>query len=455
MTAASRPARSVLARNLYRPTAPVQSEAWNMTQPYQIPYGKQKLSFTLPDDAHIEWLIPTDIPPAEDVAALVDAALANPVGAVRLEDFAGAQSAVVVISDKTRPIPHAAIIPLLARLEALGIPPQATTLLIATGTHTPMPPEEFSRVLPDDLLARYPVVCHDCDDRDNLVYLGDTSRGNPVWANRLFMDADLRVVVGNIEPHQFMGFSGGVKSAAIGLTARETITRNHARMAESNDLLATYETNPIRMEVEEIGRMMGVHLALNTVLTRDKAVAEVLAGEPLAVMQVGMPRIRELYECVVDEPLDLVITSPGGHPKDINLYQGQKALTPASIVTRDGGTVILAAACPEGTGSADYEQWMEGMTSHEQVLARFTSEPFRLGRHKAFQIARDATRLRIIFLTEMPDAMVHRLLLEPADSLQAAIDAALRDLPARPRIGIIPVANATVTRVAKQPSPVT
>src|SRR5690606_5235762 len=134
---------------------------------------------------------------------------------------------------------------LLDALADLGLPPEAITLLIGTGTHTPMPPEEFPAVVPPDLLARHPVYSHDCDAPD-LVALGVTSRGTPVTANRRYMAADLRLVVGNIEPHQFMGFSGGVKGAAIGLAGRETINRNHALLLDPRADLARYDDNPMR-----------------------------------------------------------------------------------------------------------------------------------------------------------------------------------------------------------------
>ncbi len=147
------------------------------------------------------------------------AALENPVGNVRLSDFAGVRSAVIAINDKTRPVPHQDLLPpLLSRLEMLGLPPESILLLIATGTHLPMPPDEYARILPPEVIARYPILSHDCDDSANLVERGVTQRGTPVWVNRHFDQADLRIAVGNIEPHHFMGFSGGAKTAAVGLT---------------------------------------------------------------------------------------------------------------------------------------------------------------------------------------------------------------------------------------------
>ncbi len=411
---------------------------------FRLPYGKNYLVARLPGDRQVDLIAPVEVPAAADVPALVREALAHPVGPVALGDFARARAAAVAISDKTRPIPHAALYPLLAWLEDLGLPPDAIRLLIATGTHTPMLPDEFGAVLPDDFLSRPPVVSHDCDDRGALVHLGQTARGTPVWANRAWMDADLRVVVGNIEPHQFMGFSGGVKGAAVGLAGRATINANHAMLHDPQARLGEYESNPVRQDVEEIGRMMGVHFALNAVINARKEIVRIIAGDPVAVMEAGIPLVRQFNEVRVMAPFDLVITAPGGYPKDLNLYQSQKALAHAALVTRDGGAVILVAACPEGTGSASYERWMAGMTSVPAVLERFAREEFRLGPHKAYQIARDAARVRVLLVSEMPPEFVRALLLEPAPSLDQALAQVLPGLPASARIGVMPAANATV-----------
>ena len=399
-----------------------------MAREFKLPYGRTYQTFSLPDDRAVEWIAPRDVSAAPDPAQLARRALATPIGDVRMADFAGASSAMVAIADKTRPIPLAALYPLLNVLEDMGV--AHVTLLIATGAHAPMTPNEFAKILPDDILRRYPVIAHNCDAQ-NLVCRGETSRGTPVWVNREWSEADLRIVVGNIEPHQFMGFSGGVKGAAIGLAGRATINHNHAMMSDPRAALGRYDDNPARQDVEEIGRLIGVHIALNT-------------GEPVAVMQTGIPLVRDLVEIPVSAPCDLVIASPGGHPKDINLYQAQKALAHAVRIAKQGGTVILVAACTEGTGSHRYESWLSGMTTQEEVLERFAREDFRLGPHKAFLIARDAARVRVQVVSQMPADLVRRLLLTPAASLDEALAEALAGLPSDARIGIMPSANATV-----------
>ena len=164
-------------------------------------------------------------------------------------------------------------------------------------------------------------------------------------------------------------------------------------------------------------------------------------------MRQGIPLVLEIYQVAASAPFDLMIASPGGHPKDINLYQAQKALGHAARITCKGGTIILVAACPEGTGSRSYEDWVTGMASHQSVLERFQRERFRIGPHKAFQIARDAAPRRVLMVTQMPPELVQKLLLTPCASLESALAIALQGLNPAARIGIMPWANATIPTI--------
>lgn len=415
----------------------------------RLPYGKTEIAAALPADWPVDVIAPVEVPAAEHPAESARRALEQPLGGVRLADYTGVRSVAVAISDKTRPIPHEVIYALLDKLEELGIPPEAITFLLATGTHAPMPVAEFTMVLPDDILSRYRVVSHDCDNRASLVYLGDTLRGTPVWANRQFVEAGLRIVIGNIEPHQFMGFSGGVKSTAIGLAGRVTINRNHQLMRDPRSTLGTYDDNPARQDVEDIGCLFGDQVALNTVLNAQKQIVRVLAGDPVAVVRAGIPLVRELNEVQVAAPCDLVIASPGGHPKDINVYQSQKALAHATRITKPGGTIIVVAECPEGAGSQGYERWIEGMESHDAVLDRFAREGFELGPHKAFQIARDSRHHDVRWVSTLSGALAQRLLLNSQSELNPVLADVLRRLEPGAHIGVMPAANATVPVLAQ------
>ncbi len=431
---------------------------------YHLPYGHGQLDLEIPSGYTVDWIEPPYVPPAEDPIKVVRDALEAPVDGRPLSAYLPARSVAIAINDKTRPVPHEHLLPpLLEALRAAGVPAEAITFYIATGTHVPMPANEFDRILPRDIYETYRVVSHDCDDEANLVMLGVTSRGTPIRANRAYVESSLRIVVGNIEPHHFAGFSGGYKTAAIGMGARDTINRNHAMLVEPDARIAEFARNPLRQDIEEMGDAIGVNLALNAILNGEKKIVRAVSGAPRAVMQAGIPISREVCQVAVavervaagekedqrhDHAYDLVIASVGGAPKDINFYQSQKALTHASLFTRDGGIIILAAECPEGSGSRGYEEFMEGVSSAQEVFEKFRRVGFRVGPHKAFQVARDAARVRIILVSSMPASQVSGLLMTPAASLDDAFAMALQrlspTLPAELKIAVLPRATNTI-----------
>ena len=419
-----------------------------MTQ-FQIPYGKTTLTAHIPDHYDVTNLIPAQVDPAPDPIAAVEHALDHPQGGRSLHDFTRVKSVAIAVNDKTRLVPHQNLLPpLLARLEKMGIAPENITLVIATGTHPVMPPAEYPWILPQAIIDRYPIVCHDARADADLVHLGTTERGTPVYVNRHYMAADLRIVIGNVEPHQFMGFSGGVKSAAIGVAGDKTINHNHGMMTDELARLGQYDGNPAREDVEEIGRMIRVDFALNALLNGKKQIITALAGDPVAVMQTAIPRVQEIYTVTVPAPFDLMIVSPGGNPKDINVYQAQKGLGHATMVAKPGAQVIVCAACPEGSGSTAYEKWVAERGSYADVFQQFAAEGFRVGPHKAFQIARDASKLNVQWISEMDDDYARKLLLNPAADLDTALSTALAALPDDARIGLMTTANVTIPALA-------
>jgi nickel-dependent lactate racemase len=408
------------------------------------------MTASLPDHFGVDVIEAGEFPGVADPTGAVRAALDHLVGEFNWEDFAAARSVAIAINDKTRPVPHEELLPpLLERLAALGIPDAAITFYVAVGTHPVMTPDEFPSILPESILRRYRVVSHDAEHRGLLVKLGETAAGTPVWSNREYVESELKIVVGNIEPHQFVGFSGGVKTAAIGLSGVDTINYNHTLMMHPDSRLGDYDTNPARQDVEAIGNLVGVHLALNAVLNRKKQIVHVLAGEPRAVMRAGIPLSRQVCQVGVPGKYGLTISSPGGHPKDINLYQAQKGLAHAALITRRGGAIILVAACPEGTGSPHYDDWMLGKRSYEEVMDRFRAEGFRIGPHKAYQIARDACQVRLLFCSEMDERLSRALLLNPVKDLQTAVNLALGDLQPGERIAVLPHASSTIPYITR------
>jgi nickel-dependent lactate racemase len=369
--------------------------------------------------------------------------LEHPIKDWQWRPFKSTQAIGIAINDKTRPVPHQHLLPpLLMKLFDMGAAADKINFFVATGTHLPLGFEEFTKILPKELVDQYHIESHNCDEIGNMFYLGTTQRQTPVYVNKRFHDMEFKIVVGNIEPHHFAGFSGGMKTAAIGLTGRQTINANHAMLRDPRATIAEYEKNPLRQDVEEIGEKIGVDLAVNAVLNADKQIVKVFAGNPKEVMLAGIPVSRAVCQKAVSRCYDVVIASVGGHPKDINLYQSQKALTHASLLTKDGGTVILVAACPEGSGSRLYETFMEGVQTPDEVFLKFEQEGFSVGPHKAFQIARELKRIHVILVSQMPDKLVKKLLLTPEHNV---LDALKQVSPALDSVSIVVMPHATNT----------
>lgn len=417
---------------------------------YTLPYGHGQLNVELPETLRVDQLTPEPCDPLPDPDQAIDEALHAPIGNTEWRSFEGAQSVGIAINDKTRPVPVPNPIQhLLKHLEGIGFEQDQITLFVASGTHDPMQLDELTEILDQTILDRYKVVVHDCD-HSPMVKLGETNYRNPIYINADFYNCDLKFSVGNIEPHHFMGFSGGVKTAAIGLAGRTTIAANHARLSHPQARTGVYHINPLRQEVEEIGRKAGVYFSLGTILDEHKHILKVFFGEPGAVMSAAIPIVRHLFGVSIPAPYDLVIASPGGAPKDINLYQSQKGLTHAARVTRDGGWVILLAACPEGSGSTAYEAYIAEAESHQTVINHFNSGYFKVGPHKAMLIARDAVRVNVVLVSDLPPQVVKAWKLTPSkpELVNELVCWIAAKLPTDAHVAILPAATRTMTEVS-------
>lgn len=421
-------------------------------QKINLPYGHSNIELTLPEGAIADVFNPppTVMIPKRELMGQIQQALCNPLSA-DLVNFSRARSVAIAINDKTRPVPHDLLLPSLLRtLTDSGIERDAICFYIANGTHLPMRPEEYTKILPEEIIVSSKIISHDCDAENDLVSLGTTMRGTEVQVNASFYRSELKIVVGNIEPHHFAGFSGGVKTAAIGLGSRTTINQNHSMLIDPNATIGAYTTNPLRQDIEEIGRIIDIQFALNVIISGEKQIARVLFGNPEQVMMAGIPIAKRICQVPFSDKYDLVIASAGGYPKDINLYQAQKALTHASLLVKESGMIILIAECSEGSGSTSYEAYMKGMSDHKSVLDKFSRDGFRVGPHKAFQISRIANQTPIVLVSELPERKVRDLLLIPANTLKKAIDYTLSALMPNPKIAILPHATSTIPINANQ-----
>lgn len=416
---------------------------------FSLPYGKSTLTFQVPGSIEVDYLEPNQPQPLDDPETAIKTALLNPIGTDKWLQFHSSQTVGIAINDKTRPKPNPNPIPyLLDYLRARGFQKDQIKLFVSSGTHKPMKPSELPGILDQDIIDRYPIFIHDCD-RSPMADIGKTSYQTPIHINAAYFNCDVKIAVSNIEPHHFMGFSGGVKTAAIGLASRQTITLNHAMLSHPKAKSGVYHLNPMRRDVEEIGEKCQIHFSLGTILDEDKNLLNVFFDEPCAVMKAAVPIVRQIFGVTVPKAYDLVIASPGGHPKDINLYQAQKGLTHAARITRDKGWVILLAACPEGSGSQGFEEYMASAKSHKKIIQHFKEGFFEVGPHKAYQIACEAVRVKIILVSQIDPKKVKSWMLTPSkpDLLNHLLNWVIEQQPINPKIAVLPAATRTMTEV--------
>ena len=287
----------------------------------------------------------------DETAALYDA-ICHPIDSAPLAELVKpGDTAIIVHTDITRATPNQLILPvLLTELKASGVAPQDITLLNGLGTHRPQTEAELRAMLGDAIVDNYRCLQHDCHDDVNLVPLDLTASGHPVRINRFYLEADVRILTGFIEPHFFAGFSGGPKAVLPALSGVESVFTNHSRhmIAHPQATWGSTVGNPIWEEMCEVALQTNPTFLLNVTLNADQAITGVFAGDMLAAHAKGCAYVQESAMVGVDEPYDIVITTNSGYPLDQNLYQSVKGMSAASQIVRQGGAIIMAAACEDG-----------------------------------------------------------------------------------------------------------
>jgi lactate racemase len=315
----------------------------------RLAYGSEGLSVQLPRD-RTTVVEPRFIPGVEDSAAELRRALREPVAGPPLRDIVRpGQKVAISICDSTRPQPRHLMIPaILAELEGITAL-EDVVLLVATGTHRANTDEELRGML-GDLVDQVEVVNHVARDPESLVWCGEFGDGVPVWLNRRWVEADVKLTTGFVEPHFFAGFSGGPKLVAPGLAGLDTVLTLHdaRRIGDPQARWGVCEGNPVHDDVRAIAAGTGVDLALDVILNRDHEIVQAFAGPIEQMHPVARARVKELAMQPVDDLFDVVLTTNSGYPLDQNLYQAVKGMSAAAEVVKPGGTIICAAECRDG-----------------------------------------------------------------------------------------------------------
>ncbi len=300
--------------------------------------------------------------------ALVEQALANPVDSPRLKELAQGQEKVVIItSDHTRPVPSKITMPILLNEIRKGNPKADITILIATGFHRPTTKEEMVQRFGDKIVTNETIMVHDCNDEEELTYLGKLPSGGDLALNRLAVEADLLISEGFIEPHFFAGFSGGRKSVLPGIAGRKTVLANHCAqfIINPNARTGILKNNPLHIDMLFAADKANLKFILNVVIDNDKKVIRAFAGEPLRAHEKGCQFVEKLAS-VEALPADILITSNGGYPLDQNIYQTVKGMTAAEASAKPDAVIIIASACNDGHGGeAFYQTFLEAETAGE------------------------------------------------------------------------------------------
>ena len=372
-------------------------------------------------------------------------ALAHPIGTPRLREIVKPGEKIALItSDMTRPCPSYRMLPpLLDELYAAGCHPEDITLIFALGSHRRHTPEEMKKLAGER--AYREIRCVDSDPGDCL-RLGVTKRGTPVDITRKVAEADRRICLGNIEYHYFAGYSGGAKAIMPGVSTRSAIQANHRMMTEEKACAGNLEENPLRQDLEEAALLCGVDFILNVVLDEKKQIVRAVAGDLLQAHREGCRFLDQMYLKPIAQKADIVLVSQGGAPKDLNLYQAQKALDNARHAVKDGGAIILIGSCKEGLGEKTFEEWMLHAPTPESLIRRIEAD-FQLGGHKAAAIAMVLQHAEIYLVSDLEDALVQKIFLKPAPSAQCAFDLAMQRLGENATVLAMPYGGSTLPRL--------
>ncbi|MDN5344281.1 MAG: lactate racemase [Clostridia bacterium] len=419
-----------------------------MVEHLTLPYGRDGGQLlTISSLNYAGTLVHREPPPGVEAGDLA-AALARPVACRPLQDIVHpGERVAIVTSDVTRPCPTKIILPpILKELQLAGVNSQDISIILATGNHRSPTEDEKRYLLGEQVYDHYRSVDAAAGD---MVYLGQTSRCTPVEVFRPVVEADRRILIGNVEYHYFAGYSGGAKAIMPGCASPRSIQANHRLMVDPAARAGSIATNPVRQDIDEVLNFLPVDFIVNVVLDEDKNILAAFVGHPLEAHRQAARYLDAIYQVEIKEQADIVIASAGGYPKDLNLYQAQKALDNARRAVRPGGVLILVAECPEGLGDATFARWIAAASQPRDLIDRI-QVGFELGGHKAAAIAMAVEDIQVYLVSSLPGAIVRQCFLEPCTDLVTAYQKALAAMGPAARVLVIPQAGSVLPRLATE-----
>ena len=416
---------------------------------FTLAYGKTGLAASVPDEHLVGPLHIRPARPLPDPAAAVAESLREPTGTRPLSELAaGKKTACILICDVTRPVPNESILgQILPALEAAGVPRDGITVLIATGLHRPNLGAEIAELVGPDIAANYRVENHYGKDFASHTDLGVSPRGVPIQIDSRYVDAELKIATGLIEPHLMAGYSGGRKLICPGIAALETVRVWHGPqfLEHPNADCGILEGNPVHEENTWIARRAGCDFIVNVTLDGDRRVTGVFAGDMEDAFHEGVAFAREVVTAPVDGPVDVAVTSAAGYPLDQTFYQSIKGLTGVLPVMKDGGTIVIAAEMSEGVGSPEFAGLFEEFSTPERFMKAITGDDpdrpdfFRMDQWQLEELAKVLRRCEVVYVTEAPFAGdLEKLYVKRAGSVEAAVSAAIERHGPGCRVAVVP-----------------
>jgi nickel-dependent lactate racemase len=416
-----------------------------------IPYGDGEKRLEI-DDKNLLFSVEAGVPLRPSVKEEQDEvrrAITNPFGTPGLDDLVKPQDEVaILVDDFTRPTPAYKVLPVvLDKLAEIGVPDKNVRIVIARGTHRRLSQADMEQKVGGDVLERFQVKNHENDT--NLVPLGKSKRGTPVWINQTVVEADIRIAIGSICAHPVAGYGGGAKIIVPGVAGVETIHINHSLCDHPNVTIGVIDGNPVREDMNDIARIAQLDFIVNTILNPQKEIIRAVAGDVLKAHREGVELYKEIYGAETDEPADIVII--GASPRDATFGHATFALYAGVSMAKAGGTLILVAPCTEGSGSkAGRESFRElaTMAPDELMTLIRRGEVSASGGAFDYCYSRAMNRNRVVLVSDnYSESEARDLGVGYANSVQAAVDNALADVGADGRVGVLPVGGLTVPLV--------
>ena len=419
-----------------------------MDQTYSLKIGKEKMSITLPENKVLYNIEGNDYPGIEDLSSQILQAVTNPVDSKPLKEVVSPGDKVAILaSDVTRAWLKAdKFLPIILNLlNSYGICDQDIFLVNATGTHRAHTPTENILTYGQEVVDRIKIYQHNAYDNDNLVEFGSTSRGTPVFLNKMVCSADKVILTGGTVYHLMAGYGGGRKSIMPGISGDKTVQANHSLAMHPelgkgvNPLCQAGATigNPLHEDMVEVAQMLDPDFLINFAYNAHGEFAEVVAGHWLTAWEKCCQYVDQIFGIAIKEPANLVIATAGGFPKDINLYQGSKTVDNAYFACKQGGTIIFLLECPDIAEPPAFTKWLrfDDIAKFEAAVRADFSIPAFI----AFKLSDVAQKYNCIAVTKPENFEIFkRVGMRPAATLTEAYALAKKDLPEDFTITLMP-----------------